>query len=310
MRRARIVGVATAALLAFSLPTVAVAAESPAPTPPGGDNCIGVCPGTGTVVTGAGEGFGIKQHRKPSEHVPGRGDLAKHVVNGKQVWTTTEEYITPMCSYNGLHGADVMCMEAATYCQDGRVGFWVWHQVTTHTRDEQGNETTEVGSWKQEDGAFCLGADDPGVPTIGKVISQVQDLFLQNDIGILPLAVKAAPAPKTLVNMETRFSAGSGDVVDIAVPTAWANVVIHAKPVRWRWTFGDATAPQVTTVPTVTHIYRHPGVLSNVHVDVEWGGTFSIVGDPTAYPIVGTAMVPGTNITVDVREARSELVSH
>jgi hypothetical protein len=214
-----------------------------------------------------------------------------------------------MCSFNGLHGADAMCMPAATYCQDGRVGFWVWHQVTTFTRDEQGNETKDVGSWTQEDGAFCLGADDPGVPTIGKVISQVQDMFLENDIGILPVAVKAAPAPKTLVNMETRLSGGSGAVVDIAVPTRWANVVIHAKPLRWRWHFGDGSPTVVTTVPDVTHVYRHPAVLGSVHVDVEWGGTFSVAGDPTAYPIVGTAMVPGTDITVDVREARSELVS-
>lgn len=259
-----------------------------------------------------GDTFGIKQHqhRAPSDPVPNRGDLAKHVVNGKQVWTTTDEYITPMCSFNGLHGADVMCMEAATYCQDGRVAFWVWHQVTTYTRDDQGNETKKVASWKQEEGPFCLGADDPGVPTIGKVTSQVQDMFLNNDVGILPLAVKAAPAPKTLVNLETRFSAGDGAVVDIAVPTRWADVVIHAKPQQWRWTFGDGTPAVVTTVPTVTHVYRHPGVLADVHVDVEWGGTFNVAADPTAYPIVGTAIVPGTNTTVDVREARTQLVSH
>jgi hypothetical protein len=201
-------------------------------------------------------------------------------------------------------------MAAATYCQDGRVGFWIWHRVTTFTRDAHGNVTHVVGSWHQEAGAFCLGDDDPEVPSIGKVVSQVQDVFLHNDIGILPVAVTAAPAPKTLVNLETRFTGGSGAVVDIAVPTRWADVVIHAKPLRWRWHFGDGTPPIVTRVPDVTHIYRHPAVLTDVHVDVEWGGTFSVAGDPTAYPIVGTALVPGTNVTVDVREARSELVSH
>jgi hypothetical protein len=294
----------------MSLVLVSAAAHAdPAPPAPKGP-CFSTCDDQPTTVVAEGPKFGITQHRKPSDHVPGRGTVAKHDVDGKQVWTTTEEYITPICSMNGLHGADAMCMAAATYCQDGRVGFWVWHQVTTHTRDAQGNETTEVGSWIQEEGAFCLGADDPGVPTIGKVISRVQDLFLNNDVGILPLAVRAEPAPKTLVNMPTRFSGGTGDVVDIPVATPWANVVIHAKPLRWRWTFGDGTPTVVTTVPTVEHTYLHPGVLTTVHVDVEWGGTFSVVGDPTAYPVVGTAMVPGTDITVDVREARSELVSH
>jgi hypothetical protein len=198
-------------------------------------------------------------------------------------------------------------MAAATYCQDGRIAFWVWHQVTTFTRHPDGSVTREVGSWHEEDGVYCLGADDPKVPTIGKVASWVQDSF--SNIGIAPASVKAAPAPRTLVNMETRFSAGDGAVVDIPASTPWANVVIHAKPLRWRWSFGDGTPTVVTTVPDVAHIYRHPGLLSDVHVDVEWGGTFSVVGDPTAYPIVGTAMVPGTNVTVDVREARSELVS-
>ena len=298
----RVIGLAVALLL--SQATLAVANDDP-----GSQVCDIGCGSDDTTVTAEGPSFGVNQHRKASDHVPGRGDLAKHVVSGKQVWTETEEYITPMCSFNGLHGADAMCMAAATYCQDGRVGFWVWHQVTTYTKDEQGNVTKDVGSWTQEDGAFCLGADDPGVPTIGKVVSQVQDMFLANDVGILPLAVKAEPAPKTLVNMETRFSAGTGGVVDIAVPTRWADVVIHAKPLRWRWTYGDESAPEVTPVPTTTHVYRHPRVLTDVHVDVEWGGTFSVVGDPTAYPIVGTALVAGPNVTVDVREARSELVS-
>jgi hypothetical protein len=135
----------------------------------------------------------------------------------------------------------------------------------------------------------------------------VQDSF--STIGIAPAAMTAAPAPRTLVNLETRFSAGSGAVVDIPASTPWANVVIHAKPLRWRWTFGDGAPTVVTTVPTAAHTYRHPALLTAVHVDIEWGGTFTVAGDPTAYPVVGTALVPGTHVTVDVREARSELVS-
>jgi hypothetical protein len=294
-----------AAALALSATSPAFA-EAPSPPP---KICDIACGSDDTTVAAHGEQFGITQHRKPSDHVPGRGKASDGEAPGRATWTTTEEYITPMCSMNGLHGADAMCMAAATYCLDGRVGFWVWHQVTTYTRDATGNVTRVVGSWTQEDGAYCLGADDPGVPTIGKVISQVQDLFLHNDVGILPIAVTAAPAPRTLVNLETRFTAGTGDVVDVAVPTRWANVVIHAKPLRWRWTFGDGTPTVVTTVPTAAHTYRHPALLTAVHVDVEWGGTFTVAGDPTAYPVVGTALVPGTNVTVDVREARSELVS-
>ena len=298
----------TAAIVAALVIAVsAMPAAAGGPSAATDPNCITDCNTDNTTVTAEGDHFGVKQTRAPSDRVPGRGDLGTRVVNGKQVWTKTAEYITPMCSANGLHGADAMCMAAATYCQDGRVGFWVWHQVTTFTKDGDGPVTKDVGSWEQEDGAYCLGADDPGVPTIGKVVSWVQDNF--STVGIAPAAVKAAPAPRTLVNIETRLSAGDGATVDIPAATPWAQVIIHAKPLRYRWYFGDGTPTLTTTTPDVAHVYKRAGVLGNVRVDVEWGGTFSLVGDATAYPIAGTAVVAGQSITVDVREARSELVS-
>jgi hypothetical protein len=279
-------------------------ADGPATLPRG--DCL-TCTVDDATVNAEEDHFGVGQKRNPSDHVPGRGSVNDDYRAGKTTWMHTEEYITPMCSINGLHGADVMCMAAATYCQDGRVGFWIWHQVTTYTKQPDGTVTKDVGSWHEEDGAYCLGADDPGVPAIGKVVSWVQDSF--NMIGITPAAVTAAPAPRTLVNIETRLSAGTGAVVDIPAATPWAQVIIHAKPLRYRWYFGDRTKPMITSVPDVAHVYRRLALLKSVRVDVEWGGTFSVVGDPAAYPIVGTALVPGTNVTVDVREARSQLVS-
>ena len=253
--------------------------------------------------------FGVAQSRHPSDAVPGRGSAADGPAPGKRTWTVTDEYVTPACSFNGLHGADAMCMHAATYCQDGRIAFWIWHQVTTFTvTPPDPTPVQSVGPWRQEAGTFCLGADDPGVPTIGKVASWIQDHF--STIGILPAGVTAAPAPRTLVNLETRLSAGSAAVHDIPATTPWATVTIHAKPLRWRWTFGDGSPQLVTTTPDTTHVYTRARQLDGVRVDVEWGGTFSVAGDPTAYPIVGTALVTGTPIRLDVREARSELVSH
>jgi hypothetical protein len=111
------------------------------------------------------------------------------------------------------------------------------------------------------------------------------------------------------VNIETKLSAGSDAVVDIPASTPWAQVVIHAKPLHWRWTYGDGTQSPLLSVPDTTNIYRLAR-LHTVHVDVEWGGTFSIAGDPTAYPIVGTAIVRSPDATLDVRQARSQLVSH
>lgn len=272
------------------------------------DLCGRTCGSDETTVTAGGTDFDVHQQRHPSDPVPGRGDVKDDYRDGKTTWTHVEEYVTPMCSMNGLHGADAMCMAAATYCQDGRVGFWIWHQVTTYTRDTDGTVTTDVGPWKQEYGAFCLGADDPGVPTIGKVVSWVQDNL--SNVGIVPATVIAAPAPRTLVNLETRLSAGSADVVDIPASTPWAQVVIHAKPLHWRWTYGDGTRSPLLSTPDTTHVYREARLHKGVMVEVEWGGTFSVAGDPTPYPIVGTAVVPSAPIMLDVREARAQLVSH
>lgn len=300
------------ALVCWVAVPAAAASPKPVPRPTAvDDNCLSGCnTDANTVVTAAQDHFGLKQHRKDSDAVPHRGKVTDGGSDVKQSWTHTEEYVTPYCSGNGLHGGDAMCMAAATYCQDGRVGFWVWHQVTTFTRDPAPSKTVTktVGSWTQEDGIYCLGADDPGVPTIGKVVSWVQDHF--ENLAITPAAVKAAPAPRTLVNIETRLSAGSASVVDIPTSTPWANVVVHAKPLRWRWYFGDGTVSPAMTTPDVTHIYLQARLHKGVHVEVEWGGTFSVVGDPQAYPIVGTAAVRSGDITLDVREARTELVSH
>ena len=298
----RLIGAVLSLIVVTALPAAADSGGANSPA------CTFECGQDAASVTATDDHFGVAQQRHPSDVVPGRGAASDGPAPGKRTWTQTEEYLTPACSFNGLHGADVMCMHAATYCQDGRIAFWVWHQVTTFTVTPPNPAPVKVvGPWLQEHGTFCLGADDPGVPTVGKVVSWVQDHF--STIGILPAGVSAAPAPRTLVNIETRLSAGTAAVRDLPTATPWTTVTIHAKPLRWRWTFGDGSPQLVTTTPDTTHVYRRAGKVGGVTVEVEWGGTFTLPGDPTAYPIVGTALVPGAAITVEVREARSELVS-
>jgi hypothetical protein len=293
-----------AALIAMVLAWPALPALADGSDP--GPRCSYSC--DRATVDAQDDHFGIHEARHPSDHVPGRGSVLDGRAPGKLTWFETDEYATPICSTNGLNGGDAMCMAAATYCRDGRVAFWVWHQITTYTLTPPATEPTKVvGPWHEEQGVFCLGADDPKVPTIGKVTSWVQDHF--DTLGITPAGVTAAPAPRTLVNIETRLSAGSAAVVDIPAATPWSQVVIHAKPLRWRWFFGDGTQSPPQSSPDITHVYKEAGLQRGVHVEVEWGGTFSVAGDATAYPIAGTALVRSADITLDVRQARSELVS-
>ncbi len=248
--------------------------------------------------------------RGVSERVPGRGRVEDGPAPGKVSWTTVEEDMAPTCPANGRGNALVLCATAVDTCPDGLVRFWAWHRTTTWTRDANGDVTSLVGPWAQENGSFCLGADDPGVPTIARVLDQVRSQFTS-----LPLRVpgpRADPAPTTLVNTETAFSAGSGDPQGFDPVLLGTAVHVTARPVRWRWTWGDGTSddvdrPGTPKQPDVTHTYRRAGDV-RVSVVVEWRGTFSVGNDPTQYAIQTPAFVRSAPIVVQVREARSQLV--
>ena len=248
--------------------------------------------------------------RGKSEQVPGRGRAQDGPAPGKQVWVTVEEDMAPTCSPNGLGNATALCDTAVTSCPDGLVRFWVWHRTTTWTKDVDGTVTSDVGPWTQEQGSFCLGADDPGVPTIARVLDLVRSQFTS-----LPLRVQAPradPAPTTLVNSKTAFSAGSAEPQRFDPVLLGTSVHVTAKPVRWHWTWGDGTSedvdrPGTPKQPDVTHTYDRAGDV-RATVVVEWRGTFSVGNDPTQYAIQTPAFVRSAPIPVRVREARSQLV--
>ena len=55
--------------------------------------------------------------------------------------------------------------------------FWIWHQTVSVAVGPP--EVVTEGEWHQEAGSFCLGPDDPGVPSIVAVLARAQDLFEQ-----------------------------------------------------------------------------------------------------------------------------------
>ncbi len=297
-------------LLAVLLPVVTsvVVSGLPAEAQSDGGDCLTACT---AVDAGGGPTLGVSHTKGKSAHVPGRGNGSNGYAPGRKEYKIVEEYLTPACWVNGLHGVDAMCTAAVVMCgNDGRIAFWVWHR-TTHVVVGPPERRT-VGQWDQEPGSYCLGADDPGVPTIARVISLVQTGF--EEVDLPTFAVQTAPSPRTLVNVKTSFSAGSADPVVITQPILGTTVRITAKPLRWKWYFGDGTTLTTRTpgrpkTTDVHHVYRRTAVHTGVRVDVEWGGTFTVGSDPTVYDINGTAVVRGTDTTVDVRQARSELVS-
>jgi hypothetical protein len=225
-------------------------------------------------------------------------------------WTTVAEETAAACESNSRGNDMSVCPQAVNSCPDGLIRYWVWHQVTTYTRAPDGSVTSVTGPWKQEPGSYCLGPDDPGVPKIARVIDQIQ-----SDFTSLPLRVqvpRADPAPTTLVNIETAFSAGSAEPQTFTPTLLGVTVTITARPVRWTWTWGDGTTaafdrPGIPKQPDVTHRYAKAGDLP-VSVVVEWRGTFRVGGDPTEYTITTPAYVRSLPVTVRVRTARSQLV--
>jgi hypothetical protein len=243
-----------------------------------------------------------------SQKVPGRGDAARiGPVPGRNEYEIVDEAMAPACLGND-RGDDALCMAALTCPSDDQTRFWVWHRVTRIVVEPP---SRVEGEWNREPGSFCLGPDDPGIPTIGRVIAQVRTDFQR-----LPLprfTVRTDPAPETLVNIPTAFSAGTSAPATFTPTILGTRVTITAKPTRWDWSFGDGgtmttSVPGTPRRPDVAHTYARAGDVST-SVQVTWTGTFTIEGSDEVFTIASPAVVTGPPTTVQVRQARTELVA-
>lgn len=270
--------------------------------------CTLSCP----QAQGGAGAIDVTYTRGRSDHVDGRGDSSQGYAPGRTTWTVIDEVMAPMCVGNSVDSTDALCRPALATCPTGLIRFWVFHRTTEFTKASSGETSSRITvPWHREPLTYCLGADDPGVPTIARVIDQVQ-----RDFKNLPLrreSVQSDPGPTTLINFDTAFSAGTTQLQSFDPVLLGTGVHITATPRRWHWTWGDGTTavtdtPGVPKQPVVTHRYTQPGDVQ-VSVVVEWTGTFTVGNDPTQYQITGPASVPAAPTTVRVRTARSELVA-
>lgn len=247
-----------------------------------------------------------------SDKVP-RGTPATHGdAPGRREWKTLEEVMAPACTGNTrTGGADALCPGAFACPALDQLRWWVWQRETAWSRDDAGvTAPPVVGEWYQLPGSYCLGDDDPGVPTIGRVIAQVQTGF--QDLPLPVAALQVDPAPTSLVNVPTAFFAGGQQSATFTPTILGTTVTINAKPTQWVWTWGDGTSTTTTTPgvpkrPVVAHEYEQAGDVA-VSVATTWTGTFTVAGSSEVFPIRTPAVVQSAPVTVQVREARTELV--
>ncbi len=121
------------------------------------------------------------------------------------------------------------------------------------------------------------------------------------------------PNGKTLVNLETNFYTSNSNVASIPVDLLGANVVVSARPIAYRWNFGDGTST-VTETPgapypslDVSHVYDQADMVA-VSVDTQYGdASFTVNGGPPE-AIPSTIWVAGATQDLEVVEAVPQLV--
>ncbi|WP_157558874.1 PKD domain-containing protein [Nocardioides sp. Soil774] len=160
-------------------------------------------------------------------------------------------------------------------------------------------------------GTACLTAGEAGAlkPSIRSVvIATFQQLkWSPSDLTVQP------PGGKTLVNLDTNFFTTNTDAKSIPVKLQGQSVVVTARPIAYRWNFGDDISITTTSPGSpypdldVAHTYEQTGEVA-VSVDTQYGdASFTVNGGPPE-PIPSTIWVAGASQDLEIVEALPQLV--
>jgi hypothetical protein len=118
---------------------------------------------------------------------------------------------------------------------------------------------------------------------------------------------------KTLVNLDTNFYTSNSRPTSIRVRLRATDVVVTARPIAYRWNFGDGTSTTTTSPGSpypnldVAHVYEQVDEVV-VSVDTQYGdASFTVNGGPPE-SIPSTLWVAGAPQDLAVVEALPQLV--
>lgn len=161
-------------------------------------------------------------------------------------------------------------------------------------------------------GIACLTAGEAGgieaPPVRELVIAQFRELDWN------PSAVVVQPpGGRTLVNLDTNFYTSNSREQDVEIVLMGRRVVVTARPIAYRWHFGDGTSTTTTSPGArypnldVAHVYEQVSEVA-VSVDTQYGdASFTVNGGPPE-SIPSTIWVVGAAQDLEVVEALPQLV--
>jgi hypothetical protein len=162
------------------------------------------------------------------------------------------------------------------------------------------------------EGIACLTAGEAGEVEAPPIRELVIAKFRELDWNPSSVVIQP-PGGKTLVNLDTNLYTSNSRPQNIEVLLMGRKVVVTARPVAYRWNFGDGTSITTTSPGSpypnldVAHVYEQVEKVA-VSVDTQYGdASFTVNGGPPE-SIPSTLWVDGEAQDLEIVEALPQLV--